>query len=155
MISVLLRLRNLKPQQLAQGIRAFVTETLLASSLPTELANPGPDLLARTTVLWVFDGLDEVVSEEARVQVCGYYSMLEERPSDLFLVTSRYSGYQGRVNWEWFQSLHVKPLNESQVAEFVERQSRTGVLATARSRSEVRGNGEARNRVADGNAAAA
>ncbi len=126
-IPVLLRLRNLKPQQLAQGIRAFVTETLLASSLPTELANPGPDLLVRTPVLWVFDGLDEVVSEEARVQVCGWLSsMLEERPSDLFLVTSRYSGYQGRVELgAGFSHFHVKPLSELQVAEFVERWYRT------------------------------
>jgi formylglycine-generating enzyme required for sulfatase activity/predicted phosphodiesterase len=126
-IPVLLRLRNLKPQQLAQGIRAFVTETLLASSLPTELANPGPDLLVRTPVLWVFDGLDEVVSEEARVQVCGWLaSMLEERPSDIFLVTSRYSGYQGRVELgAGFSHFHVKPLSETQVAEFVERWYRT------------------------------
>ncbi len=126
-IPVLLRLRNLKPQQLAQGIRVFVTESLSASSLPTDLADPGTDLLQRSMVLWVFDGLDEVASEEARVQVCGWLTnMLEERPSDFFLVTSRYSGYQGRVELgAGFSHFHVKPLNETQVTEFVERWYRT------------------------------
>ena len=119
---VFLRLRHLTPRHLAQGLNAFISDTVAAPSLPPDLANPGPDLLARHGVLWVFDGLDEVVNENARVHVCSWIKQaLEDRPEDFFLVTSRYQGYQGRVDLgPAFCQFHVKPLNPEQVAAFVD-----------------------------------
>ena len=86
------------------------------------MAQPGPELLARKGVLWVFDGLDEVVNENARVHVCGWIKQaIADRPDDLFLVTSRYQGYQGRVDLgPAFCQFHVQPLKEPQVTDFVE-----------------------------------
>lgn len=120
-LPVFLRLRNLTPHHLGQGLRAFITDSLASSNLPSDLASPGPDLLACRGVLWVFDGLDEVVNEKACVHVCGWIKQaLEDRPGDFFLVTSRYQGVQGRVDLgPAFCRFHVKPLNETQVAEFV------------------------------------
>jgi formylglycine-generating enzyme required for sulfatase activity len=124
-LPVFLRLRHLTPHHLglgAAGLPAFITDSVAASSLPADLANPGPDLLARKGVLWVFDGLDEVVSENARVHVCGWIKQaLDQRPDDFFLVTSRYQGYQGRVDLgPSFCQFHVKPLSPEQVAAFVD-----------------------------------
>jgi formylglycine-generating enzyme required for sulfatase activity/predicted phosphodiesterase len=119
---VFLRLRNLTSHHLAKGLPAFITDSVAASALPPDLANPGPDLLARQGVLWVFDGLDEVVNGNARVHVCGWIKQtLADRPDDFFLVTSRYQGYQGPVDLgPAFCQFHVKPLNPEQVAEFVD-----------------------------------
>jgi len=121
-LPVFLRLRNLTGQHLAQGLSAFIADGVAAPSLPPNLAQPGPDLLARPGVLWIFDGLDEVVSEAARVKVCGWIKQaLADRPEDYFLVTSRYQGYQGRVDLgPAFCQFHVKPLNPEQVAAFVD-----------------------------------
>ena len=121
-LPVFLRLRSLTAHHLAQGLKAFITDTVAASSLPPDLADPGPDLLARRGVLWVFDGLDEVVNENARVHVCKWIrEALADRPDNFFLVTSRYQGYQGRVDLgPAFCQFHVKPLNPDQVAEFVD-----------------------------------
>jgi formylglycine-generating enzyme required for sulfatase activity len=121
-IPVFLRLRHVTPHHLAHGLTSFITDSVAAAALPPELADPGPSLLARKGVLWVFDGLDEVVNENARVHVCGWLKQaLDQRPDDFFLVTSRYSGYQGRVDLgPGFCQFHVKPLDEPQVAEFVD-----------------------------------
>jgi formylglycine-generating enzyme required for sulfatase activity/predicted phosphodiesterase len=121
-LPVLLRLRNLTPHLLDHGVAAFIADTVAAPTLRPDLASPGTDLLARRGVLWVFDGLDEVVNENARVKVCGWIKqMLEDRPDDFFLVTSRYQGYQGRVDLgPAFCQFHVKPLTPEQVAGFVD-----------------------------------
>ncbi|MEI7941393.1 MAG: metallophosphoesterase, partial [Verrucomicrobiota bacterium] len=98
-LPVFLRLRYLTPHHLGKGLSAFITDSVAASTLPPDLANPGPDLLARRGVLWIFDGLDEVVNENARVHVCDWIKeALADRLDDFFLVTSRYQGYQGRVD---------------------------------------------------------
>ncbi len=126
-IPVFLRLRNLTQHHLAQGLISFINDSVAATALAPALANPGPDLIARKGVLWIFDGLDEVVNENARVHVCNWIKQaLADRPDDLFLVTSRYHGYQGRVDLgPGFCQFHVKPLNETQVAEFVDHWYRT------------------------------
>ncbi len=121
-LPVFLRLRYLTAHHLAKGLPSFINDAMAASALSAELANPGPDLLARRGVLWVFDGLDEVVNENARVHVCNWIKQaLADRPGDFFLITSRYQGYQGRVDLgPAFCQFHVKPLDPDQVAEFVD-----------------------------------
>lgn len=120
-IPVFLRLRNLTPQLLTQGLAAFITEGTAAPTRPAD-QQPGPHLLRRSGVLWIFDGLDEVVSEEARVRVCDWIKQArDERAGDFFLVTSRYSGYQGEVSLQpGFCEFHVKPLESDQSAAFVD-----------------------------------
>ncbi len=120
-VPVFLRLRNVTPQHLGQGLAAFITEGVAAPTQAAGLAQPGPDLLAREAVLWIFDGLDEVVSEIARVKVCGWIRQaMADRPRDHFLVTSRYQGYQGDVDLgPAFCEFHVRPLDTEQVTEFV------------------------------------
>jgi len=121
-IPVLLRLRNVTSAHLAAGLKAFITEGVAGTLLSDDHAQPGPDLLARRGVLWIFDGLDEVVSEDARVRVCEWIrEALASRPGDYFLVTSRYQGYQGPVDLGAdFCEFHVKPLEVDQSAQFVE-----------------------------------
>ena len=120
-IPVFLRLRNLTKDLLRQGLKSFVCEAVSARSQAEELAHPGEALLKCQGIVWVFDGLDEVVHEEARIQVCAWIQQaLTERPDDYFLVTSRYQGYQGEVDLgPGFLQVHLKPLNEAQVTDFV------------------------------------
>ena len=124
-LPVFLRLRSLTREH--HDLRSFVFDSVAASTLPDDLARPGPDLLGRKGVVWVFDGLDEVVSEEARVKVCRWIRRaIEEHPDDYFLVTSRYQGYQGRVDLgPAFCQFQLKPLNSVQIADFVDHWYRT------------------------------
>ncbi len=116
-IPVFLRLRHLKAEH--TSLKAFICESVAAPSAPDDLAQPGPDLWDRREhVLWVFDGLDEVVDEALRIRVAGWIQRaLTERPRDYFLVTSR---YQGQVNLgASFCLFQVRPLEGGQVAAFV------------------------------------
>ena len=126
-IPVFLRLRNLTREQLTKNLKTFIVEAVAAPSLADDVAHPGRDLLRRKGVLWVFDGLDEVVNEEARIRVCRWIQQaLDDRPSDYFFVTSRYQGYLGRVDLgPAFLQFHVKPLNSGQMADFVDHWYRT------------------------------
>jgi hypothetical protein len=120
---VFLRLRNLTQELLGKDLRSFVSAETASDALAEEVGRPGPDLVARTGVLWVFDGLDEVVSEDARVRVCDWIRQWQrDRPDDYVLVTSRFQGYQGPVELgAAFCEFHVQPLNQAQAAEFVSR----------------------------------
>ncbi|MCC7373430.1 MAG: SIR2 family protein [Verrucomicrobiales bacterium] len=122
-VPVFLRLRDLTPALLSGGLKAFIAEQVKSEALPEGEAQPGLELIALRKVLWIFDGLDEVVSEEARVHVCGWLRRwLEDRTQDWVLVTSRYQGYQGKVDLgPEFCRFHVQPLSAEQSAEFVRR----------------------------------
>lgn len=118
-VPVFLRLRYFKPTH--PDLKAFICETVAAPNAPASVARPGGDLFEREAVLWVFDGLDEVVDEATRERVCKWIDeMRADRPGDHFLVTSRYQGYQGPVNLgPSFCQFQVRPLDAPQVAEFV------------------------------------
>ena len=126
-LPVFLRLRYLSREHLARDLKTFIIDSVAARALPDDLANPGPELLARRGVVWVFDGLDEVVNEDARVKVSHWIAQaLADRPNDYFLVTSRYQGYQGKVDLgPAFCQFHVKPLNSQQGTDFVDHWYRT------------------------------
>lgn len=146
-VPVLLRLRDLTRDLLAKDLAAFITEHLGTKALSPGQGQPGPDLIARQGVLWVFDGLDEVVNEEARVRVCQWIRRwAEDRPADAILVTSRYQGYQGRVDLgSDFCQFHVQPLQPDQSSEFVRRWYKTVLrrLFPADTDAETRGAAEA------------
>jgi hypothetical protein len=126
-VPVFLRLRDLTRELLARDLASFIAEYVGSRALPPGEAQPAPDLIARRGVLWVFDGLDEVVNEEARVRVGQWIQKwAEDRPADAILVTSRYQGYQGRVDLgSDFCQFHVQPLQPDQSSEFVRRWYKT------------------------------
>ena len=83
-LPVLLRLRELTPHHLAQGLAAFIADRVAAPSRRPISPIPAPTC-SRRGVLWVFDGLDEVVNENARVHVCGWIKQaLADRPTTSF-----------------------------------------------------------------------
>jgi formylglycine-generating enzyme required for sulfatase activity len=120
-VPVLLRLRDLAPDKTGD-LWSFIRDSVRSENVDEALANPGPDLKRRTGVLWIFDGLDEVVSEAARERVAGWIvDLLKDRPDDYALVTCRFSGYQGPIDLgPRFCTFHVQPLDETQVRSFVE-----------------------------------
>ncbi|MEI6340310.1 MAG: SUMF1/EgtB/PvdO family nonheme iron enzyme [Verrucomicrobiota bacterium] len=127
-VPVLIRLRDLRPEQMKDPW-AFVDASVrpepvaVAGAKKRKEAGPGPDLRSRKGVLWIFDGLDEVVDEPMRVRVTEWMArVLDERREDRFMVTCRYSGYQGDVALgPGFCKFNVQPLDATQVREFVER----------------------------------
>ena len=123
LIPVFLRLRNLLESDAENGLKDFVVRETLDKDAPDSEANPGPELWNRAPVLWVFDGLDEVVSERTRGKVCRrIQDFLRNRKRDHVLVTSRYQGYGQAVDLgPSFVQFHVQPLKQDQVDVFVER----------------------------------
>ena len=120
-IPVFLRLRDLRREH--GTLNEFIRAALAAPNAGrAEVENPAGDLLERKGILWVFDGLDEVVDEATRVKVCQWIQKaMEDRAEDFYLVTSRYQGYQGKVSLgPSFCRFQVKPLTPEQVGEFVE-----------------------------------
>ncbi|MFM8251938.1 MAG: NACHT domain-containing protein, partial [Planctomycetota bacterium] len=136
---VFLRLRHLDPAVIdTQGsdsdqdfaiksLRNFLNqETYCPGGLPEE-QNPGPDLWNDSNrghgLLWILDGLDEVVDARLRAIVAGWIrDLLPERPHDRLFVTSRFQGYKNKRDvelGEHFLEMHVKPLSKLQIERFV------------------------------------
>ena len=121
---VLLRFRNLRPSLLAQpnGLRAFLEAEVGYREGPGGGCEAGPDLWNRRGLLWILDGLDEVVEPGARRTVSRWVQQtLEDRPDDWFLVTCRFQGYyrEGVPLGPKFAEFHVRPLDDGQVQRFV------------------------------------
>ena len=92
-VPVFLRLRNLDHDQVKHGLKEFVVRETHNADAPEPEANPGLALWNRSPRLWIFDGLDEVVSEPVCVQVARrLQEFLRSRTSDRVLVTSRFQG---------------------------------------------------------------
>lgn len=73
-------------------------------------------------VLWILDGLDEVVDPVMRGKVAGWIrEALRERTKDRFVVTCRFQGYfrDGVPLGADFATFHVRPLDVSQAKQFV------------------------------------
>ncbi len=123
---VFLRFRNLSRETLADkyGLRAFLEAETRCEGAPDGLGVPGQDLWNGRGggLLWILDGLDEVVDPEARKQVSGWVrEALQNRPQDRFLVTCRFQGYfrEGVSLGPKFVEFHVRPLDDEQVQRFV------------------------------------
>jgi predicted NACHT family NTPase len=132
-------LRNLDPaviktqgsesdQQFAsKSLQRFLDQETHCPGGSIEQQNPGPDLwkasLNGAGLLWILDGLDEVVDPDLRAIVAGWIrDILPERPTDRFFVTSRFHGYRRTRDvalGERFLELHVKPLNDDQITRLV------------------------------------
>ncbi len=119
-IPVYLRLRNLTDES---SLKDFLKNESRATNAPDASSNPGDELCNHSSLLWVLDGLDEVVDEAMRVKVCKWIKeTLRHRTDDYFLVTSRYQGYQGKVDLgSKFMQFNVQPLAPDQIRKFVEQ----------------------------------
>ncbi|MFM9115003.1 MAG: SUMF1/EgtB/PvdO family nonheme iron enzyme [Planctomycetota bacterium] len=136
---VFLRLRQLDPTVIdplgtdsdqafaIKSLQKFLNqETYCPGGLPQE-QNPGPDLWNDASrghgLLWILDGLDEVVHPNLRSVVSGWIrDLISERPNDRFFVTSRFQGYLNNHDVDLgglLLEMHVKPLNEQQIEQFV------------------------------------
>ncbi|MEX1368267.1 MAG: SUMF1/EgtB/PvdO family nonheme iron enzyme [Nannocystaceae bacterium] len=117
---MLLLLRELDevPQTFEEIVRAIVTKTE-GERAPAILEA----LAEHPQVLYLVDGLDEVRDAESRQRVSRAIEAAIDSPREpTFMVTCRYAGYtdDARLLARRFVELHLRPLNEDQVAEFVE-----------------------------------
>jgi formylglycine-generating enzyme required for sulfatase activity len=123
---VLLKFRSLSRHALEQknGLRTFLTEQTHCNAAKDGLADPGSDLWNGGSLLWILDGLDEVIDPVARAAVSRWIQeAIRDRTDDSFLVTCRFAGYfrEGVVLGPRFVEFHVRRLSDLQVAEFVRR----------------------------------
>ncbi len=120
-LPVFVRLRNLQPADLAGGWEPFVDrETEIQDG---DCASPGAELRHFAgSLLWIFDGLDEVVDEDVRVAAAAWFGgLLAIRPGDRVLVTGRYQGIEGKVEvGDDFTRFEVQPLDDGQAGDFVQ-----------------------------------
>ena len=123
---VLLRLRDLREDEVDQGLVAFAERTLESIELCPGTGF-GQRLLGGPPLLWVLDGLDEVAQPDLRERVSAdLRDLLRKRPKDRFLVTSRYAGYEGdAVLGDLFVRMDVDALDSDQRHDFVLRWYRT------------------------------
>ena len=126
MTPVFLRFRNLRRAtlEMKSGLRVFLDEETRCDDAPEGQESPGADLWNGRAggLLWILDGLDEVIDPEARKTVSGWVQRaLKNRPADRFLVTCRFQGYfrEGVPLGPSFVEFHVRRLDDDQVQRFV------------------------------------
>jgi formylglycine-generating enzyme required for sulfatase activity len=123
---VLLRFRNLTNEMLGNknGLRVLLEAETHCDSVKEALQNPGQKLWEDPPggLLWILDGLDEVVDPKARIKVAEWVrKTINDRLDDWFLVTCRFQGYfrEGVPLGPRFIEFHVRPLDEAQVERFI------------------------------------
>ena len=121
-----LRFRNLSSDALAQknGLRTFLEEETQCAEAPDDCQSPGEALWNGSGggLLWILDGLDEVIDPAARKKVSGWVQRaIKSRRDDWFLVTCRFAGYfrKGVPLGAKFVECHVRPLDDQQIQRFV------------------------------------
>ncbi|MFM8479162.1 MAG: NACHT domain-containing protein, partial [Planctomycetaceae bacterium] len=129
---VLLRLRDLTAADLAAGLspllslKSFLRRKTSSDGAPEGLQDPSEELWddRKRGLLWILDGLDEVVELSLRETVAGWIrAAVLERPNDWFVVTSRFQGYKSDkvLLGTNFLEFHVHGLSNPQVRIFIER----------------------------------
>jgi formylglycine-generating enzyme required for sulfatase activity len=123
---VLLRFRELSQEILdaqKSGLKKFLFDRTFCEDASNGVDNPGPELWDLDGgLLWILDGLDEVMDPQARRKVSGWVQKaLKNRPKDWFLVTCRFQGYfrKGVPLGPKFAEFHVRPLDDQQIQNFV------------------------------------
>jgi len=117
-LPVFLPLRDLR--DLEHGLDKFIQDQLDSPHFKTP-AGFGERLLERGNLLFLLDGLDEVADRSQRRRVAEWIEQgLQLHDSCWFVVTSRFAGYTPDVHLGAdFLEMHIRPLNEEQVAGFV------------------------------------
>ena len=129
---VLLRLRNLAVEELKAGLsplrslQAFLQRETYSDGAPAGQQDPSQQFWddSQRGILWILDGLDEVVELTLRETVAGWIrAAVKDRPYDWFVVTSRFQGYQSDrvLLGADFLEFHVHGLSDQQVRIFIER----------------------------------
>lgn len=137
-LPVFVRLRNVRSTDLAAGLQSFVDREI--QSTADDGLHPAAELGKFTgSLLWLFDGLDEVVDEATRVGVAGWLAdLLSDRSGDRVLVTARYQGIEDKVEMsEDFLRFEVQPLDDGQTADFVHTWFRVAYQRLGRDREEA------------------
>jgi predicted NACHT family NTPase len=124
---VLLRFRNISRAALAHknGLRTFLEEESYCAEAPDDSQSPGDALWngkGGGGLVWILDGLDEVVDPAARTEISGWIQRaIRHRGDDWFVVTSRFAGYfcEGVPLGGQFVECHVRPLDDAQIQRFV------------------------------------
>jgi hypothetical protein len=116
-VPVFLPLRELR--DLSHGLDAFIAAQLASPHLGLS-PGLGKALLERGRLLFLLDGLDEVVDAGQRAKVTRWIEDAARARYDCtFAVTSRFAGYdQARLN-EDFLELHIRPLTTDQSSTFI------------------------------------
>ncbi len=97
-------------------------------------------LASHERVLYLIDGLDEVRDTKTRAAVSrAIEAAIDDRATSYFVVTCRYTGYTDatRLLQLRFCELHLRPLSEQQVAQFVRNWFHVVERATLHEASEV------------------
>jgi NACHT domain/Calcineurin-like phosphoesterase len=120
-VPVFLSLRELR--SLEQTLEAFVAAQLDELGLRDVGAFAHTLVHDHGKVLYLLDGLDEVVGRDLRVNVSRWIDrQLELHPQAWFAVTCRYAGYHSDTRLPArFLELHLRPLTLKQSEEFVRR----------------------------------
>lgn len=118
-VPVLLELRRLVDP--ASGLRPALVGTIERVAPGLDAAAFTGRLLRRDHLLVLVDGLDEITDPKKRAEVSLW---LEEAvvslPDSVFVVTSRYAGYQGDARLSGrFLELHVRDLAEPEIRRFL------------------------------------
>jgi formylglycine-generating enzyme required for sulfatase activity len=123
---VYLRFRDLSEEAAGEhgGLEQFLQKSLYRSNSPPGYRNAGDDLLKDESIpiLWILDGLDEIVDPSVRNRMSESVSQtLKNRKKDRFLVTCRHAGYdRARSSLrEGFHEYHVQQLGEEDRKSFV------------------------------------
>jgi formylglycine-generating enzyme required for sulfatase activity len=118
MLPVFLPLRELR--DLRSGLDVFVQDQLDRPHLNTP-EGFGKRLLERGNILFLLDGLDEVVDIEHREQVATWIKdAIRTYSSCRFVVSCRYAGYSKSVKMnEFFLEMHIRPFTADQADKFV------------------------------------
>ncbi|MBS0205591.1 MAG: NACHT domain-containing protein, partial [Planctomycetes bacterium] len=123
---VLLQFRKMSRTALAQknGLKSFLRDETSCELAGPGLDDPGDALLkCDGGLLWILDGLDEVIDPAARAKVSSWVKdAVGQRPRDRFLVTCRFAGYfrDGVSLGPQFMEFHVRALDDEQVRRFVQ-----------------------------------
>jgi formylglycine-generating enzyme required for sulfatase activity len=139
-IPVFLRFRNLGSPALAaeNGLRIFLEAETTSKTAPDPLKDPGADLWNyQKGLLWILDGLDEVIDPAVRIKVAGWVEeSLRDRIHDYFLITCRFQGFSVRIENQnetktllpQFLEFDVRPLDNDQINNFIKKWYRTAYV---------------------------
>jgi formylglycine-generating enzyme required for sulfatase activity/transcriptional regulator with XRE-family HTH domain len=119
-VPVLLSMRRCRPEHLSSGLTTWCSEEWRSPHAP-ELQELGRLLVKHGPVLWIFDGLDEIAAAPIREAASRWiHEAMLDRPSDTFVITSRYAGYSGdSLLRQGFLELHLQPLDVQQSQTFI------------------------------------
>ncbi len=145
MVPLFLPLRALRTGKDGDDLRSFVLRTLRHELLSVDERFVDA-LLRHPRLLFLLDGLDEILDERARHDATRWIErLLGSHPGARFAVTCRYAGYSKAVRLDGrFLELHLRPLSKDQAETFVRNWYRIVETGLAKNEGQGRALGERR-----------